>query len=105
MTIKFDVRITLSAERDIADIWSFIAEDSPGEATQFILKLERQMTTLERFPLRCPLIPENDVLGTGYRHFLFGKYRALFRVGEKVVYVLRVIHGSRLLDSTMLETY
>ncbi len=103
MPAKYRVDVTRSAEKDVEEIWTYIAADSPNEAAKFILKLEGQVSTLERFPLRCPLIPENAVLGTENRHLLYGHYRTIFRVSGKNVYVLRIIHGSRLLDASMFE--
>ena len=103
MPAKFHVRITQTAEKDIEDAWSFIAQDSPEEAERFIGRLEEQIETLERFPARCPLIPENEILGTRYRHLLYGNYRTVFRIARKTVYVLRVIHGAMLLDTSMFE--
>lgn len=103
MPVKFRVRITRTAERDIEEIWSFIAQDSPEEASRFIRRLESQIATLERFPERCPLIPENESLGTRYRHLLYGSYRSVFRLRGKTVYVLRIIHGARLLDTSAFE--
>jgi toxin ParE1/3/4 len=49
------------------------------------------------------LIPENEILGTRYRHMIYGDYRTVFRVAKRTVYVLRVIHGARLLDASMFE--
>ena len=103
MPAKFRVRITRAAERDIEETWAFIAHDSPEEAEKFIGRLEEQIETLERFPERCSLIPENEILGTRYRHLLYGNYRSVFRIARQTVYVLRVIHGARLLDSSMFE--
>ena len=103
MPAKFRVRITRTAERDIEEAWAFIAQDSPEEAEKFIRRLEEQIQTLERFPERCPLIPENEMLGTRYRHLIYGNYRNVFRIAGKIVYVLRVIHGARLLDTSMFE--
>ena len=103
MPTRFQVRLTKSAKLDITEIWQFIAADSLDDANKFIRRLERQLDTLGRFPERCPLIPENDLLGTRYRHLLYGKYRTVFRISGKTVYVLRVIHGARLLDTSMLE--
>ncbi len=103
MPAKFRVRITRTAERDIEEAWTFIAQDSHEEAEKFIRRLEEQIETLERFPERCPLIPENEMLGTRYRHLLYGNYRSVFRIAGKTVYVLRVIHGARLLDTSMFE--
>ena len=103
MPAKFRVRITRTAERDLEEAWAFIAQDSPEEAEKFVGRLEEQIETLERFPERCPLIGENEILGTRYRHLICGNYRAVFRVIGKVVYVLRVIHGARLLDTSMFD--
>ena len=94
MPAKFRVRITRTAERDVENIWSFIAQDSPEEASRFIDRLEDQIATLERFPERCPLIPENEILRTRYRHLLYGNYRTVFRVTGRTVYVLRIVHGA-----------
>lgn len=98
MALKFRVEITPTAESDIGDIGSFIAEESPENATSFILALEQQVLTLESLPERCPLIPENEVLNTRCRHLIYGNYRTIFRIAGKTVYVLRVIHGARLLE-------
>jgi plasmid stabilization system protein ParE len=103
MPIRFRVDITRSAERDIEGIYNYIAADSPTRAIEFISKLERHISTLEQFPLRSPLIPENEILGTQYRNLIHGHYRTIFRISEKTIYVLRIIHGARLLDSSMFE--
>ena len=104
MPAKFQVSITRSAEKDIEEIWTYIAADSPADALKFILRLEEQAATLEQFPQRCPLIPENALLGTENRRLLYGNYRTIFRIEGRIVYVLRIIHGARLLDSAVLET-
>ena len=103
MPVKCHVRITRTAERDIEEAWSFIAQDNPEEAESFIRRLEEQIETLESFSERYPLIPENEMLGTRYRHLLCGNYRTVFRIAKKTVYVLRVVHGARLLDTSMFE--
>jgi toxin ParE1/3/4 len=103
MPAKYHVRISQVAENDIEEVWSYIAEDSRENADNFIGRLERQIETLEKFPDRCPLIPENEILGTRYRHLIYGNYRTIFRVAGRIVYVLRVIHGGRLLDTSMFE--
>lgn len=100
MPIRYQVKITRTAEGDLKEIWDYIAKDSPDEAERFIARIEHQVTTLEQYPERCPSVPENEVLGTGYRHILYGDYRTIFRISEKTVYILRIIHGSRLLDDS-----
>lgn len=103
MAARYRVRIARTAELDLEEIWGFIAADSQDEADKFILRLEAQIDTLDRFPERCPLIPENELLGTHYRHLLLGNYRLIYRIAGKTVFVMRVIHGARLLDARMFE--
>lgn len=97
MPAKFNVDITPSAERDLEEIWDYIGQDSPHKADKFIAKLEKASQTLARFPMRCPLIPENEMLNGTYRHLLIDKYRLIFRLHEKKVFILRVIHGAKLM--------
>ena len=86
-------------------IWAFIATDNPDAADRFVLELDRQVATLERFPERCALIPENDLMGTAYRHLVYGDYRTVFRVTGRRVIVLRIVHGARLMDSSMFDRH
>ena len=103
MPKKFRVEITEAAEADITEIWEYIIQDKPDAATAFVLRLEEQIGTLERFRERCPLVPENELLGTAYRHLLYGNYRTIFKVVESRVVIMRVLHGAQLLDTEMLE--
>jgi toxin ParE1/3/4 len=103
MPERFHVKITRSAEIDLEEIWNHIANDSTENADRFILKVESRMRTLSYSPRRCALIPENAILGTRYRHLIIRKYRVVFRISNSSVYILRVVHGARLLDTAMLE--
>lgn len=103
MPRKFRVDITDAAEADVTEVWEYIAQDKPDAATAFLLRLEEQIRTMERFPGRAPLVPENELLGTAYRHLLHGNYRTIFKfVGSRVI-ILRVLHSARLLDTGILE--
>jgi len=103
MSVKYSVHITPAAERDVEEIWTYIADDSPENATAFILRLEEQIEALEQFPERSPLIPENELLGTGYRHLIYGAYRTIFRITGKTVFIVRIIHGVRLLAPSSFQ--
>jgi len=100
---KYRVDITAVAEADTAAIWDYIARDNPDAASAFILRLEEQIATLERYPERCAFVPENDLLGTAYCHLVFANYRTIFKIIGVRVIILRVIHGTRLLDTKILE--
>jgi len=97
----FRVELTPLAEGDIAAVWEYIAQDSPGNAASFILALEEQIASLEQFPERCPRIPENEILGTTYRHLIYGAYRTIYRIAGDRVVILRIVHGTRLLETPL----
>ncbi|MFN0117579.1 MAG: type II toxin-antitoxin system RelE/ParE family toxin [Elusimicrobiota bacterium] len=103
MPIKFSIQITSSAKQDVEEIWTYIANDSRENASKFIAQLENQVIKLSYFPMRCPLITENELLGTNYRHLIYEHYRTIIRITGDTVFVLRIIHGSRLLDASMFE--
>lgn len=103
MPTKFAVSFSKKAEEDLEEIWSFIASDNPDIATKFVLNLEQQVESLGRFPERCALIPENDMLRGKYRHLIYGDYRSIFRVRGKTVYIIRIINSARLLEAAMVE--
>ena len=103
MRERFHVKIARRAEIDLEEIWDYIAADSVENATRFIVELETRMKTLSYSPRRCSLLPENEILGTRYRHLIIRKYRVVFRISRNTVYVLRAIHGARLLDTSMIE--
>lgn len=85
------------------EIYEYIERSSPIRAVEWFAEIERQTKTLSQFPKRCPVIPEADEVGIEYRHLIWGQYRTLFRVQGDTVYVVRVIHGARLLDTGLLE--
>ncbi len=97
----YNVKITESAQNDIEEIWQYIALDSIKTATKFINKIERAIFSLESFPERNPLIPENEILKIDYRQLVYKNYRIIYRISENVVYVLRILHGYRLFDLAM----
>ncbi len=104
MSGRYRVRITAVAQRDVESIHDYIAENAPRTADAWIGELDRQIQSLERFPLRCAVIPEATELGREYRHLIYGRYRTILRLDRRVVWIVRVIHGAQLLDSKVLET-
>ncbi len=84
-------------------IYDYIERDSRQRAVKWFREIERQIRTLSRSPKRCPVIPESQEIGREYRHLIYGNYRTIFRAEGEIVYVVRVVHGARLLDSSALE--
>jgi plasmid stabilization system protein ParE len=97
----FQVEITAAAETDVGEISEFIAKENIDAANSLIQHLEEQIANLELFPLRCPILPENELLETDYRYTLYGKYRTIFRIIDSRVIIMRVLHTARMLDTEM----
>jgi len=98
MLPKYEVLITATAQKDLGEVFSFIAQNNPDNAAKFIEILGAQTSTLEGRPTRCPLVPENKILGTQYRHLIHGDYRIIFKIEGNRVFVMRIVHGSRLME-------
>ena len=98
MKKAFKVFITQNAQDDLRHIYSYIAEDSISDAKIFVSELEEKINPLATLPERASFIPENVFFGTDYRQLIHRKYRVIYRIDRNNVFVLRVIHGSKLLD-------
>jgi toxin ParE1/3/4 len=98
VTKKYQVNLAQQAQNDLEQIFYYIAADSINNAENFVVQLEKKVYSLEIFPDRHPLIPENEFFGTDYRHLIYKKYRIVYRIVEKSVFVLRIFHGAKLLN-------
>ena len=94
----YKVLLTRQAQNDLAEIFDYISTNSPENAAAFILAIEGKVLPLATMPECAPLAPENILLGTSYRHLVHGNYRVIFRIQGDSVLVLRIIHGTRLLQ-------
>lgn len=98
MIKKYEVFLTQHAQNDLEHIYYYIAPDSIDNGANFVLELEQKIYSLETFPERHPLIPENEFFGTAYRQLIHKKYRIIYRIQKNSVFILRVIHGAKLLE-------
>ena len=98
MPKKFKIHLTRNAQNDLEHIFFYIASDSINNAKKFILELEEKIYSLDTSPERCSYIPENIFFGTNYRHLIHEKYRAIYKIDNNSVYILRVVQGSKLLE-------
>lgn len=98
MPKNYKIRLTKNAQTDLEHIFFYIASDNINSAKKFILEQEEKLYSLETSPEHCPYIPENIFFGTNYRHLIHKKYRAIYKINDDCLYILRVIHGSKLLD-------
>jgi len=83
---------------DLDQIVAYIAQDKPSVAIDYALALIAKIQTLEENPKRCPVILESRIMDYEIRHLIFHPYRILYRIEEKNVTVLRILHSARKLD-------
>ena len=88
--MKFRVKLSARAERDLKDIWLVIAENSLLNADRFLDQLEARIDSLIEFPDRGP---DRSEIVKGARVLIEGKYLIFYRKTAEDVEVLRVIYG------------
>jgi toxin ParE1/3/4 len=83
---------TRQAEIDLIEIWVYIAEDNRAAAGRTIRAIKSKCDRLMNFPLAGTKRPE---ILPGIRSLSVGNYVVFYQPGEDVVYIVRVVHGSR----------
>jgi len=95
--MRYLVRLSERALRDIEAIYAFIHADISAKALVWFNKLTNAVYSLERFPERG-VVTEGD---QNLRHLLFGKkpdtYRIIYAIDKNnhAVNVLHIRHGAR----------
>ncbi|MEK7234459.1 MAG: type II toxin-antitoxin system RelE/ParE family toxin [Elusimicrobiota bacterium] len=96
-----EVRWTLQATDDLDSIAQFISKDSPQYARLFVSDVFQAVERLSEFPKSGRIVPElNDPV---VREVILGNYRLVYRFKAKLIELLTIYHGARLLDPTTLE--
>jgi toxin ParE1/3/4 len=97
--MKYKLIIQPPALTDLDEAYRWIAEQSPGNATQWFNRFLDALSTLEHTPNRCGVAPESEQIGREIRQLLYGRrggvYRALFIVEKCEVHVLHIRHAAR----------
>ncbi|MBF0136857.1 MAG: type II toxin-antitoxin system RelE/ParE family toxin [Magnetococcales bacterium] len=87
------LRLTDTAEADLAEIWSFVAsESSEATATRLLAKIENTSRLLLEFPLSGTA---RNQFAAGLRVILEGNYAIYYTVSEAELVIVRVLHGAR----------
>jgi len=100
---RFRVRLAEDAERDLVDIYRYVAtHDSTEKAAYVLEQLETLCTRLSDLPLRGHIPPELDRIGvTSYREVHFKPYRVIYEVIGQDVFVHCVLDGRRDMQSLL----
>ena len=87
------VVVTAAAERDLEDIASYVAAQSPRSALMLIRGLREKCESLADTPRGYPLVPRYE--HKGVRRRPFGNYLIFYRVGQDAIEVIHILHGAR----------
>ena len=95
--MRFDVLLTEHAERDLEELYDYIAaHDAPGNAARVLDRIEKVLQSLSTFPERGSHPKELLALGIReYRQTFFKPYRLICRIVEKRVYIYLIVDGRR----------
>ena len=87
------VVLTAEAERDLEDIASYVAQQSPRSALSLIRGLREKCESLADAPRGYPLVPRYE--NKGVRRRPFGSYLIFYRVGRDAIEVIHILQGAR----------
>ena len=96
--MTYRVKLTARAGRNLRRIYRDINAEDSGQAHAWFNGLEAAILSLDEYPNRCAVTPEDSSL----RHLLYGNpphiYRVVYAIDEhsRVVTVLHIRHGARL---------
>ena len=95
--MRFEVLLTEDANRDLEDIYSYVAEhDAPGKADDLLDRIEDVIESLSTHPERGSIPKELSALGIrDYRQRFYKPYRIIYRVIGKRVYIYLIADGRR----------
>jgi len=93
-----EVKIVWSEEalKDIEEIISFISKDSELYAVNFASKIISAVETLKVFSEIGRIVPEYG--DPKIREIIYRNYRIVYQIEERVVEIITVSHGSKLLE-------
>lgn len=94
---NLEIRLTETAYLDLEDIESYVSQSSPKIGREFINKIFKKIELLYQHQRLGKKVPELD--NDRIRELIQGKYRIVYKImSDELIEVLRVIHGSRLID-------
>ncbi len=98
--MRYSVRLTAKADADVDSILHrFSEQGSTVAGERWLRQLLSVLDTLELNPDRCPMAAESADLAVPIRELLLGKrqykYRLLFIISNRTVYILRVWRAAR----------
>ena len=101
---KLEVLWTKSAEYDLESIIQYLKLDSVSIAKEIFFELIKECENLYYFPQRKRVVPELQQIGIfKYREIIYKRWRVIFKIEDKKVYILLVVDTSRNLEDILFQ--
>ncbi|MHA1193723.1 MAG: type II toxin-antitoxin system RelE/ParE family toxin [Promethearchaeota archaeon] len=91
-----EIEWSSKAENDLNEIIDYIAQDSLEYALSFYEQVREKVENLAKFPKIGRKVPELD--DPKIRELILRNYRIIYRLLEEKVQIVRLFHGSRIMD-------
>ncbi|MCK4605163.1 MAG: type II toxin-antitoxin system RelE/ParE family toxin [Deltaproteobacteria bacterium] len=95
------VHWTKNAIKHLADIHTYISENSHIYATRMVDRLTKHSEQIAAFPRSGRMVPEFQA--EDIREVIERPYRIIYRIKPEQIDVLAVIHGARQIDRHMIN--
>jgi len=92
---KYNVVIMSLAEKDINEIFSYIANESIENANKVLEDFYKVFENLELYPFMFKEINKILVNKKDYRLIQVDNYLFFYKINTKNVYIMRIIHSKR----------
>jgi toxin ParE1/3/4 len=89
------VRLLGLAERDLSDIYDYVAAENPTAADRLLTRIEKDLNVLSTQPMLGRIPRDHDIARLEYRYLIIGDFLAFYRLESSVVLVHRILHGAR----------
>ncbi len=101
---SFQVIWTKNAELDLEEIIEYIKTESVKVAKNIFFEIKEECNNLSIFPLSRRVVPELQHIGIlQYRELIYKRWRIVYKIEAKKVYILIVIDSSRDIEDILFR--
>ena len=93
--MKRTVRVLRRAQRDLQQIYDYVATDAPPRAASFIDRFLDAIESLDEFSERGATPRDSVLRQRAYRHLKHLEYLVFYKVLQRRVRAYRVLHAKR----------
>jgi addiction module RelE/StbE family toxin len=101
---SYKVVWTESAKFDLESIIEYIKTDSISSAKKIFFEIKEKCDELSFSPKKFRIVPELQQIGIlKYREAIYKRWRIVYKIENKIVYILIVIDSSRNIEDLLFQ--